>query len=298
MSKSRIISIALLLGVLFLGSFSNLLAQAPQGPPSTGARELLQSFSRAMTVSDLVLLKDGGALSGTVHGDQFSITLSSGQTETLSRSNIAFMSFGDKTDNLVLLSGDLLSGLVQIDNFSITLPIANGATIPKTQIATIIFKFNLSGGGQGAPNRQLFRVLQGLQSQNIFALFAKSLTSYDLAIFPNQQLLSGTLVNQQIVFNSALFGKLTFKASDVAEIDLAPPGSSSVDFITLKTNDRISGALDDQSPVRFQPVAVTDAQGQKVTLTFKRGDVSKVAFRLPASAFGSGGPGFQGGPGR
>jgi hypothetical protein len=277
----------------------------------------LDSFFRALAAGDLVLLKAGGALSGTVQGDQFTVNPSSGQPQTLTKANIALMSFGDKTDQVVLMSGDLVSGSVQIDSLSVTLPTGAQVSIPKAQIATTTFKITPpspppAAGSQPSQNQQqFFKLMRSLQSQNLFALFAKSLTSYDLMIFPSQQpqstnappsnpLLSGKIVNAQIIFKSTLFGSLTFKAGDVARIELAAADANAgSDFITLKTVDRLSGTLDDSNPIQFQPVATTNSQGQPVTLTFKRGDVSEVVFRLLASAFGGGkGPGFQGGPGK
>lgn len=309
--RVRTISIGLLLGALLLSGLAGLSAQAQQSPPPStgapGARQALESFFRALSAGDLVLLKGGGALSGTVQGDQFVVNLSSGQSQTLKHSDIALMSFGDKTDQVVLMDGSQVSGSVQIDKLSTQLPTGAQMTVPKSQVAMMIFKLPLPAEGpqgqQGSSmtpqqRQSLMKLFRGLQAQGIFGLFAKSLTSFDLAVFPNQELVSGAIVNQQFVFNSALFGKLTFKPSDVAEIDLAPSGSSNPDFITLKTGDKLSGTLDDQNAIQFQPVGLTDAQGQPVTLTFKHGDVAKVISRLPASAFGGGkGPGFQGGPG-
>jgi hypothetical protein len=260
-----------------------------------------------MGAGDLVLLKAGGALSGTVQGDQFTVNTTAGQSQTLKRTDIAFMSFGDKSDQVGLMTGDVVTGSVQVDSLSITLPTAAQITLQKAQIATTVFKLNIPGegreGGQGGPpsqqgRQQVFKLFRSLMSQNLFQFFAKSLTSYDLASFSNHQVLSGKIVNQQIIFKSALFGTLTFKASDVARIELTQSASSTPDFITMKTGDRLTGTLDDANAIQFQPVALTDNQGQPVTLTLKHGDVSEFVFRLPASAFGGGrGPGFQGGPG-
>jgi len=85
----------------------------------------------------------------------------------------------------------------------------------------------------------------------------------------------------------------------VASIRLASDASGT-DFISLKTGDRISGQLDESSNIQFQPLGLTDDQGNPVTLTLQRGQISTISFRLPASAFGGGGngPGFGGGPGK
>jgi hypothetical protein len=257
-----------------------------------------------MQAGDLALLNNGAALSGTVQGDQFTFNVSpSGQSRTLSRSEIALINFGEQSDQLVLTSGDTLTGTAQIDQLTLTLPTGADVPFPKSETKLTIFKLNLPTPTGGPPTEAqraaLFKIMRGLQSQNLFALFVKALTSYDLAVFSNQQVWSGAIVNQQFVFRTTLFGTVTFKASDVTSIELAADLTAGSDFISLKTGDRISGVLDEASNIQFQPIGLKDDQGQPVTLTLKRGEVARVSFRLPASAFGGGqGPGFGGGPGR
>ena len=301
--KTRALAVGLLLGVFLLAGVTDLTSQAQQNPPPSsgapGARQLIRSFFFAMGSADLVLLKDGGAISGAIQNDQLQITLSSGGSKLLKRGDIALISFGEKTDQLVLTNGDLLSGKVQAASLQLTTPNGAALDLPTPTIATMVFKLDLPTAGHRPANpRALFKLFRSLQSQNIFGLFAKSLTSFDLAVFPNRELWSGKVTNKQFVFNTTLFGTLTFKAADVAAIELASDPKSGSDFITLKSGDRLSGALDEKSAIQFQPVGFT-AQAQSASLTLKRGEVTQVVFRLPASAFGGGhGPGFQGGQGK
>ncbi len=297
--------LGVVLAVLLLAGWTSGVSQpqhAPGGPG--GARQAFESFFRAMLAGDLALLINGAALSGTVQGDQFTFNVSpSGQSRTLNRSEIALINFGEQSDQLVLTSGDTLTGRAQIDPLALTLPTGAEVTIPKSETRLTIFKLNLptpTGGPPSEADRMaMFRIMHGLQSQNLFALFVKALTTYDLAVFSNQQVWSGAILNQQFVFHTTLFGTVTLKASDVTSIELTTDTSTGRDFISLKTGDRISGELDEDSSIQFQPVGLKDDQGQPVTLTLKRGEVSRVSFRLPASAFGGGqGPGFGGGPGR
>ncbi len=150
--RVRSISLALLIGLLFLGGFVSALAQAQQNPtpPSgaPGARQSLGTFFEAMGAGDLVLLKAGGALSGTVQGDQFTVNTTAGQSQTLKRTDIAFMSFGDKSDQVGLMTGDVVTGSVQVDSLSITLPTAAQITLQKAQIETTVFKLNIPGEGR------------------------------------------------------------------------------------------------------------------------------------------------------
>lgn len=297
--------LGVVLGLLLLTGWTSGVSQAQPalGGPG-GARQAFESFHRALTAGDLILLTNSAAISGTVQGDQFTFNVSpSGQSRTLNRSEIALISFGEQSDLLVLTSGDTLTGTAQIDQLTLTLSTGAEVTIPKSETKLTIFKLNLPSPTSGPPSEgdrmAMFRIMHGLQSQNLFALFVKALTTYDLAVFSNQQIWSGAIVNQQFVFHTTLFGTVTLKASDVTSIELAADLTAGSDFINLKTGDRISGELDEDSSIQFQPVGLKDDQGQPVTLTLKRGEVSRVSFRLPASAFGGGqGPGFGGGPGR
>lgn len=295
MTKIRLIALGLLAGAVLLGSVGDLYAQQG-GPP--GARGLLRSFFQAMGTADLVLLKNGGAISGTIQGDAFNIALDSDQARTLARDEIASIIFGE-TDQLVLSSGDTLSGVLEIDSLSLISSEGSELAIPKAEILMTIFKLDLPTPGQGrGPSPALFRVFRGLQAQNIFGLFAQSLSAFDMAVFPDRQLWSGTILNEEFVFQSNSFGTLTFAAGDLSSIELAAEEDQS-DFISLKTGDRLSGMLAADSMIQFQPAGLVDEDGQQITLTLERGTVAQVSFRQPASAFGGGGrgPGFGGGTG-
>ncbi|OGF56317.1 MAG: hypothetical protein A2Z21_03990 [Candidatus Fraserbacteria bacterium RBG_16_55_9] len=301
---------SVVLGMLLLAGWVSGVLQAQQNPPPNaggpgGARQSFEAFNRAIAAGDLTLLNNGAAISGTVQGDQFTFIVSdSGQSRTLNRSEIALINFGEKSDQLVLTTGSTLTGTVQMDQLTILLSTGAEVTIPKAETKITIFKLNLPVPTAGPPSEAdraaMFKIMQGLRSQNLFALFVKALTTYDLAVLSNQQLWSGTIVNQQFVFHTTLFGTVTLKASDVTSIELAADPTTESDYISMKTGDRISGVLDEGSSIQFQPVGLEDGQGQALTLTLNRGDVARVSFRLPASAFGGGGqgPGFGGGPGK
>jgi len=302
--KVRALTLGTLLLSLLFGGFIEVssLAQPPAGGgpgPATGARQLLRSFFLAMGSSDLALLKNGGAISGTLQGDAFKVTLNSGKIRTLAHDDIAAITFGT-TDQLVLSGGDTINGVLETDTLSIQTSQGSQLSLPKDEIQMAIFQLDLPTPGAGhRPNIGLFRVFQGLRSQNIFGLFAQALSSFDLAVFPGGQLWSGTVLNSEFSFTSALFGELSFSTAELSAIELAAEAGTS-DFITLKTGDRLSGTIAEGSQIQFQPAGLVDENGAPVTLTLERGSVSQVTFRQPASAFGGGGhgPGFGGGPGK
>lgn len=301
MKKFRAIAVGLLLGVLTLGLVADFAAQAQQGGggPGPGARGLLRSFFQAMGSGDLALLKNGAAISGSVQGDEFVVNLESGEAQTIARADIATISFGEP-DQLLLTAGETLRGSFASDSLDVVTSSGNQLTIAKEEIQLTIFQLNLPQPGQNRrPDPQLFQIFQGLQAQNIFGLFAQALTTFDMAVFPNGQIWSGVVLNEQISFTSTIFGTLTVNAADLSSIQFASEEGES-DFISLKTGDRLSGTIAEDTLIQFQPAGLVDENGAPVTLTLEGGgSIRQVNFRQPASAFGGGGrgPGLGGGPG-
>jgi hypothetical protein len=295
--------ITLALGALLFGAVADFSAQAQQGG-GPGARTLLRSFFQAMGAGDLALLKNGGAISGTIMNDEFVVTLDSGETQNLTRDGLTSILFNDTSVQLITSDGTVLNGTLATDNLTISPSSGDDLIIAKQDIQLTVFQLDFpqpqQGGGRptGAPNRAFFQVFQGLQSQNIFGLFALSLTSFDMAVFPGGRIWSGAILNEEFEFQSSIFGTLNLTSDLVSSIQLGTEEGES-DFITLTTGDRISGMLSDASEIQFQPVGLVDGSGNPTTLTLERGQFSQVSFRQPASAFGGGGngPGFGGGPG-
>ncbi len=297
--KFRAIAIGLLLGILTLGVVADYAVQAqPGGGPGPGARGLLRSFFQAMGSGDLALLKNGAAISGSIQGDEFVVNLESGEVQTIARADIATISFGEP-DQLLLLGGDTLRGSFASESLDVVTSSGNSLSISKDEIQLTIFQLDLPQPGQGRPNPQIFQVFQGLQAQNIFGLFAQALTTFDMAVFPNGQIWSGVVLNEQVSFTSTIFGTLTVNAADLSSIQFATEEGES-DFISLKTGDRLSGTIAEDTLIQFQPAGLVDESGAPVTLTLEGGGgIQQVNFRQPASAFGGGGrgPGLGGGPG-
>jgi len=263
--------IALALGALLFGAVTEFSAQA-QPVVAFGPRALLGSFFQAMGSGDLALLKNGGAISGTIVNDEFTVTLDSGETQNLTRSDLTSITFGDDSAQLVLSDGSIVNGTLAMEGVTITSSSGADLVIPQDEIQLTIFQLNLpqpgAGGGAG-PNRAVFQVFHGLQAQNIFGLFARSLTTFDLAVFSGGRLWSGVILNEEFEFTSSIFGTLNLTSDMVSTIQLGVEEGES-DFITLTTGDRISGALSDDSQIQFQPVGLVDESGNPVTLTLQR----------------------------
>lgn len=198
---------------------------------------------------------------------------------------------GDESDQVILTNGQAVTGRFGTDELTISLPSGSTATLAQDQISTIMF--------QNTPGA-FMQVMRTLRSQNLFAVFAKALTTYDTVVFSNGQLLSGRITNESFAFTSPTFGTFTTSKDNVSQLEIAEDADeANGDAITLKTGDRVTGTLSEQSLPQFQAASVLDSGGQPSTLTLDRGEITRVVFRLPASAFGGGGrgPGIGGGPG-
>jgi len=301
--KVPVVTVGLLLLALLVSGVSEVSQAQFAGPPR-GARQLLGAFFNAMRSGDLALLTNGGAISGQLQGASFTLTpAGSGQDQVYQRDELATITFGDPIDQVLLTNGDLVSGEVRMDAFSLETPEGSQLSLPTDKLQLALFQLDLPDpatvrGGQ-RPDRSFFALFRGLQAQNLFQRFAQTLTRFDLIAFPDGRLWSGDVQNAEILFHSNAFGTLTVGADNLSSIELSPDLEESDDFITLKAGDRVSGRIDPDSLIRFQPVGLADEGGNPVTLALERGEASLISFRQPASAFGSGGggPGFGGGPG-
>lgn len=284
--------------LLFSGVIGSVVQAQPPGGgggPPAGAFALFRSFFNAIGAGDLIFLENGGAISGSVLTDEFTIAMTdSEETQTYSDTDLVMMTIGDESDQLILSSGDIITGTIQLENLNLTSPAGSEVTLEKSEITTMIFQADFSN----QQNRGgFFRVLRGLRAQNIFSLFTLALTTFDLAVFPDSTVWSGKILNDEFVFNSNLFGTLTLSSNDVSSIELSADPEEGDDFITFSVGDRVSGRLDEESVIQFQPLGLVDGEGEQVTQSFERGEISLFSFRLPASTFGGGsGPGLGGGP--
>jgi len=301
--KVPVVTVGLLLLALLVSGVSEVSQAQFAGPPR-GARQLLGSFFNAMRSGDLALLTNGGAISGRLQDESFTLSpADAGQDQVYGRDELATITFGDPIDQVLLTNGDLLAGEVRADALSLATPEGSQLNLPTDEVQLALFQLDLPDPaavrrGQ-RPDRAFFALFQGLQAQNLFQRFAQTLTNFDLIAFPDGRLWSGAVQNAEILFHSNAFGTLTVGADTLSSIELSPDLEESDDFITLKAGDRVSGRIDPGSLIRFQPVGLVDEGGNPVTLTLARGEASLISFRQPASAFGSGGggPGFGGGPG-
>lgn len=307
MKKFRIFVMSFLFISLLLGGLITYSQQVHVQVGGAGGRAAMGYFFGAMFSNDLTFMKDGGVLSGRVEFEQLDFSLDDGGLRTVMRDEIGIMIFSDGTDELALSTGEQLYGQAQVDTLNIISPSGETVNVATADIAMVMINQGHGGGieveeetedGQ-ATRTVMIQSASGLRSQNLFAQFAKAMTSYDLLVYPGFQLWSGTVLTDQVVFHSNSFGTLTINAADLSSIELGSSADARQDFITMKIGDRVSGTLDEGSTLRFQPVGITDDQGNPVTLTLERGQIQVVSFKQPASAFGGGGrgPGLGGGPG-
>lgn len=307
MKKFRIFIISFLFVALLFGGLITYSQQVHVQVGGTGGRTAMGYFFGAMFSNDLTFMNDGGVLSGRVEFEQLEFALDDGSSRTVMRDEIGIMIFSEGADELALSTGEQLYGQAQADRLTIISPSGEAVDVATSDIAMVMINQGHGGGieveeetdGERTTRTVMIQSASGLRSQNLFAQFAKAMTSYDLLVYPGFQLWSGTVLADQVVFHSNSFGTLTINAEDLSSIELGPSADARQDFITMKIGDRVSGTLDENSTLRFQPVGITDEQGNPVTLTLERGQIQVVSFKQPASAFGGGGrgPGLGGGPG-
>jgi hypothetical protein len=281
---------------LLLTGWGDLNAQkADDNKANPGAKQLLGLFIGTLKVADLMLLNDGGAISGTLIGEEFAVTLAgSGETVNYERSDVASISFGESTDSILLTQGDLILGIVEAESFSLMTRDGSEVIVAKNDLALTAFQF-------GAISKSTFsKIFDGLQAQNIYGLFAQTLSTYDLVMYRDGRIWSGYLLNNTFTFHTKSFGTITLSDKDMSGIKLTTDTTIGQDYVTLKTGDVVDGQLDDASLPRFEPIALVDTLGQSLIQILQREDVVFVTYRQLASTFGGGGsgPGFGGGSGK
>jgi hypothetical protein len=292
----RTVTLSLIIIGLILTGWVDLNAQkADDNKANPGAKQLLSLFIGTLKVADLMLLNDGGAISGALMGEEFVVTLAdSGETINYARSDVASISFGESTDSILLTQGDLILGTVEAESFSLMTRDGSEVIVAKNDLALTAFQF-------GAISKSTFsRIFDGLQAQNIYGLFAQTLITYDLVMYRDGRIWSGNLLNDAFTFHSKSFGTITLNDEDMSGIKLTTDPAIGQDYVTLKTGDVVDGRLDDASLPLFEPIALVDTVGQPLIQILQREDVVFVTYRQLASAFGGGGssPGFGGGSGK
>jgi hypothetical protein len=302
--------LAVLLAVVALAGASSghLLGQTTgQGFIAIGPRGPFMELFRSLQVGDLVLLQNGGLLSGTVKQQEFTIG-----DRTIPREKILLIAWpaagAGATATAYLKDGTQIQGVMQGSGITERLPTGEELSLPFAQLRGLIFKVELpvptapSPGQEGPPPSQgpsqeelrraqstLFPLFSGLQGSALLQAALEGLQKFDLLVFPNGQVLSATIENKAFTLESPIFGRHTLAVADLAQVIFDDP-----DVVVLRIGDRVSGTVTPDGDGR---VRATLAIGSAVSLA--KGDLGGLTFKLPAGPLGGGGrPRFQPGPGR
>lgn len=291
--------------VLALALVAVTAGAQPPGPHPEGAarggRFFFGFVLGALQRADLIVLTNGGQLSGTLSEPALTVSSQFG-TEDFPREELSSLVLDtvfrsgapSRNDQIFLKSGDRLVGRVEAEAFQIVVPGGETIALPRERVAAIFFKVDLPSD---ADDRERFRALRatfrGVQSNTVLrGLMRLGFQQFDLAIRADGLLESVRLQAEGLSVDSERFGTLQFALEEVAAAIFDEPSR-----LVLRTGDQVQG-----------PIRVADAEAAETFPAVRAYDGAAVAFRaeelralvihLPAGSFGSGGPGFQGGPGK
>ncbi|MDH7504574.1 MAG: hypothetical protein QHH25_00255 [Candidatus Acetothermia bacterium] len=272
-----------------------------------GPRMAFFELFHALEAGDLILLQNGGLASGAVQEQQFTIG-----SRTLARDQILLIAWpaagttqeANPVAQVYLKDGSQVQGALQASSITLVLPTSESAALSVDQLRGIIFKVERpempappEQPGANPPSEaqvrqaqsSLFPLFSGLQGSALFQAIIQGLQKFDLLVFPDGEVLSGTIENQTFTLVSTIFGSHPLAVADLAQITFDDP-----DVVVLRIGDRVSGIV---TPDGDGKVRATLATGSAVRLA--KEELGGISFKAPAGPLGGGGrPRFQPGPGR
>lgn len=296
------LAVVALSGVLSSGLLLGQTEAASSQPLLVRVRGPLMELFHSLQAGDLVLLQNGGLLSGTVQQEEFTI-----DDRTISKDKILLIAWGvasatemegeSPTAQVYLKDGTQLQGVLQVSSIAETLPTGEELSLPISQLRALIFKVEVGLPESPAPSQEareqvrqaLFPLFSGLQGSALFQAILEGLQKFDLLVFSNGQVLSGSIENKTFTLVSSIFGSHTLAVTDLAQIIFDDP-----DMVVLRIGDQVSGTV---TPDGDGKIRATLATGSAVSLA--KTELGGITFKLPTSPLGGGGrPRFQPGPGR
>jgi len=259
----------------------------PQGPGM-----FLFMLFNSLQADDLVVLQNGSLASGTVEEEEFVVG-----NRTLSRDEILLISWGaagEATESpiaqVLLRDGGQVQGTLQASSIIERLLSGEEVELPVAELRGIIFKVELPEDASAAQLKgAFFPLFKGLRGNTLLQAILQGLQKFDLLIFPQGELLSADIGNEEFTLNSPIFGVHTFAVADLAQIIFDDP-----DRLVLRIGDQVSGTVTPDGDGQVRATAV--ATGAMLSLA--KDELQAVLFKLPAGSLGGGGrPHFQPGPG-
>lgn len=302
-----LLAVVALFGAISSGLVLGQTEAASDQPLVVGVSGPLMKLFRSLQAGDLVLLQNGGLVSGTVQQQEFTI-----DDRSISKDKILLIAWGvasatemegeSPTAQVYLKDGTQVQGVLQTSSITEKLPMGEELSLPIPQLRGIIFKIELpappSPSQEGTPPSQdqlrraqstLFPLFSGLQGSALLQAILEGLQKFDLLVFPDGQVLSGSIENKTFTLESPIFGSHNLAVTDLAQIIFDDP-----DMVVLRIGDRVSGTV---TPDGDGKIRATLATGSAVSLA--KTELGGITFKLPAGPLGGGGrPRFQPGPGR
>jgi hypothetical protein len=251
-----------------------------------GPRDILPMFLHSLRTVDLMILKDGSVLSGTVLTEEFTIEMSSG-TRALSREELVAIIFEsglrDALDRLFLKNGEKLTGRLTVEQLNAETTLLGEATLSADVLRFVLFQLSLEG--QRPQNPALFfRQIVGFLNPLLV-----SVTKFDTLVFPDGQVVSIETQNRDelaFTITSSIFGTFTFTPEQIAWVEFGQ-GPNQSDRLVLKNGDRISGTIAVSGPLQ----GALPLLGTSFTLNEAemRAELVRIIFKVPVRLLGGGG---------
>lgn len=272
--------LGMLLGILLLMQSPVLEApaqgQEPEGP-GIDCRAAAGLYMTAITRNDLLLLANGGVVSGKVLAAAFPFQPTSGSAVELKRKDLLVITFGQtpkEPDRVLKAAGELLSGQLQLNSVEVKLFSGEQVTLPRSQIDAIVFQADepllIFRGPFGSALRS--RLLQSLTKTDLVAIRGEA-SGQGLG-GGVEALLSASLLDKEFPFVEASGQRRSIPKEQTAVLTISDqPGS---DLALLKTGGVLRGTLEIDT-LRLQP-AYSSQESQ-----LSKGQIKLIIFQmLPA----------------
>ncbi len=202
-------------------------------------------FLGALTESDMVLLINGGVVSGALMEEMFPFEMQ-GNLSSFKRDDVIFILVGqgaNESDRLLKGSGELLSGRLRLDRIRMKTVTGEQIALEKAQLRATVLQLrpDTEKESKDTENDKARKIFQGPVGSALFSLMLQSPTQGDLVVMTDRGLmLSVAILEETFVFQPQGQARVVnVKKDDIAALFIGPP----LDWVILKTGNVLQGTL-------------------------------------------------------